>query len=46
MAGQSTNFVDVNVNVVLLVTSVHFPTNLADKLQSEYVKYDFIKSPY
>jgi hypothetical protein len=29
-----------------LVTSVHCPTNLAGKLQSEYVKYDFIKAHY
>ena len=46
MARQFINFVDVNVTVVLLVTSVHCPTKLAGKLQSEYVKYDFIKSHY
>jgi hypothetical protein len=46
MARQFTNFVDVNVTVVLLVTSVHCPTNLAGTLQSEYEKYDFIKAHY
>jgi hypothetical protein len=31
---------------LLHLTSVHCPTNLAGKLQSEYVKYDFIKAHY
>jgi hypothetical protein len=46
MARQFTNFVDVNVTVLFLVTSVHCPTNLAGKLQSEYEKYDFINVHY